>query len=43
MHLESFNRGDILFRIGDIGNKFYIVLAGHVGVALEFRNNDFKV
>ena len=29
---EKFNKGDILFRIGDTGNKFYFILNGYVTI-----------
>ena len=29
---EKYNKGDILFKVGDIGNKFYFILKGYVSI-----------
>ena len=29
---EKYNKGDILFKIGEIGNKFYFILKGYISI-----------
>mmetsp|Transcript_105329 Transcript_105329/g.187227 ORF Transcript_105329/g.187227 Transcript_105329/m.187227 type:complete len:828 (+) Transcript_105329:130-2613(+) len=38
MTLESFNRGDTIFKAGDPSDKFYIVLAGQVGIQVPEKS-----
>ncbi|EAS00751.1 cyclic nucleotide-binding domain protein (macronuclear) [Tetrahymena thermophila SB210] len=35
MEIEKFNEADIVFEFGSVGNKFYIVLQGSVGVFVK--------
>ena len=32
LNYEKYNKGDILFRIGEIGNKFYFILKGYISI-----------
>ena len=32
LNYEKFNKGDILFRIGEIGNKFYFIIKGYISI-----------
>ena len=34
MNLEFFEQGDVLFNEGDIGDKFYIIYDGRVGISI---------
>lgn len=41
IEIQKFNRGDVLFRKGDQGNHFYIVLAGSIDIF--FSNPELKI
>lgn len=35
MNLEFFDQGDILFTEGEVGDKFYIIYDGRVGISIK--------
>lgn len=39
MHLEVYNADEILFKEGDVGDKFYIIYEGRVGISIGRKQN----
>ncbi len=42
MKLESFKKGETIFRCGDAPNKFYIILKGSVNIFLPKSEEEIK-
>lgn len=41
-HIETFKTGDVIFYIGDHGQKFYVVLSGSVAVQIPAISQEFQ-
>ena len=41
--VESYNDGDVIFKEGDVGRDFYVILAGKVRLTKNVNNNEIEI